>query len=199
MPAVVRLLLQRNAMLDIVDKYGDTARDHATDVRTLSCFETGSTALLHTDYRTGDKKGMPSTFPHELLLCVVRFLDPKSVSRAACVAGKWHRGNHQLTYCTVLVFVAVKFIFLYMNDNIPLVCESAEIWSALGIRRWEKVLQSSLGFGPSPAAVFRPGRKLGVLSAGGGTVCKTVKNRGMIASSDDLQGDDHTLTTTTTS
>ena len=69
-----------------------------------------------------------STFllPHNLLLNVFKYLSSKDVCRAACVSGKWHR-----------------------------VSETEEIWQALGLRRWECALQSSLGFGQLPMSSFR--------------------------------------------
>ena len=59
------------------------------------------------------------------LLRVFRFLDAKEVCRAACVGGKWHR-----------------------------VSESGELWSRLGVRRWECSLQSTLGLGVPLATSF---------------------------------------------
>ena len=64
--------------------------------------------------------------PYNELLHVFKFLTARDVCRCACVAGKWHR-----------------------------VSESEEIWTALGVRRWECALQSSLGFSVAPMASFR--------------------------------------------
>ena len=100
MPAVVRLLLQRNARTDIKDKYGDLAIDHATDTRTVNSFETTSSQNTARDDEDDDtpsstpRQGMPSSFSYELLLRTIKFLDAKDVCRAACVAGKWHRGMY---------------------------------------------------------------------------------------------------------
>ena len=133
--AVVRLLLQRNARTDIRDKYGDLAVEHATEKRTIQCFEvvqsksTGceeeNEMVSHVSSSSSSSRGMPTWYSYELLLRTIKFLGPKDVCRAACVAGKWHR-----------------------------VCESEEVWSALGIRRWEVALNSSLGFNPPAAASF---------------------------------------------
>ena len=146
LPAVVRLLLQRNASMDIKDKYGDIAIDHATESRTIQSFQAQSLVAdndmmeLQPEINSSPSSspssssissslvtssGMPLSFPYELLLRSIKFLAAKDVCRAACVAGKWHR-----------------------------VCESEEVWSGLGIRRWEIALNSSLGFGPTAASSF---------------------------------------------
>jgi len=156
MPALVRLLLQRNARHDIVDKYGEIALDHVVDTRTTSCFDIFSKSSVPDSHEgdeptTGGRGGMTVTFPYELLLRVILYLDAKSVSRAACVSGKWHRG---ICY-SIYIFPFCNRILSFYTDYMT-VCESTEIWNALGVRRWEKVLQSTLGFGPAPAASFRP-------------------------------------------
>jgi hypothetical protein len=122
MPALVRLLLQRNARPDIRDKYGETARDHAPDIRTSDCFTVhgrpvNSSALSSGDSTIGNsvghESGMSLSFPHELLLKVIFFLDPKSVSRAACVSGKWHRGIPYFTTLSIVSFVWFISIFRF--------------------------------------------------------------------------------------
>lgn len=78
--------------------------------------------------------------PFNELLHVFKFLSAREVCRSACVSGKWHR-----------------------------VSESEEIWSSLGVRRWECALQSSLGFEVAPMTSFRfrrPSKDKG--SSGGG-------------------------------
>lgn len=69
----------------------------------------------------------PSSMTYNNLLHMFRYLSAKDIGVAACVAGKWHR-----------------------------VSECQELWSRLKVRRWEFSLQSSLGFGPMPAASYRP-------------------------------------------
>lgn len=93
MPALVRLLLQRNARPDLTDKYGELAREHASDARTISCFDMFSMGSTAVGAFGEGRSGMLINFPHELLLRIVLYLDAKSVSRAACVSGKWHRGE----------------------------------------------------------------------------------------------------------
>ena len=93
---MVRLLLQRNARADIEDKYGDLAIDHASERRTSSSFEVSPiSARSNEDLEptsSSPRGGMPPSFSYELLLRTIKFLDAKDVCRAACVAGKWHRG-----------------------------------------------------------------------------------------------------------
>jgi hypothetical protein len=79
-----------------------------------------------------------------------------------------------------------------------LVCESSEIWIALGVRRWERALQSTIGFGPAPAALFRPTRKLGsgrcgkeVLSIASGTVGEALLTASLLPPSSNLQTTDN--------
>ena len=55
---------------------------------------------------------------YEELMHVFRFLDVRDVCRSSCVAGKWHR-----------------------------VSEAPELWTRLGVRRWEASLQATLGLG----------------------------------------------------
>ena len=101
--AVVRLLLQRNARVDIRDKYGDLAVDHASEKRTIHCFEAGQVMISprveedphapsssSSSSSSDSRGGMPASFSYELLLRTIKFLCPKDVCRAACVAGKWH-------------------------------------------------------------------------------------------------------------
>lgn len=106
MPAVVRLLVQRNARVDIKDKYGDLAIDHANEARTVDTFRIvcGKNTVLGIKEDDDDntpssspRKKMPTSFSYELLLRTIKFLDAKDVCRAACVAGKWHRGEHFVT------------------------------------------------------------------------------------------------------
>ncbi|KAJ1413586.1 ankyrin repeat-containing domain protein, partial [Ochromonadaceae sp. CCMP2298] len=64
------------------------------------------------------------------LLHIFSYLKVTDVLRCACVCSKWHR-----------------------------VSEFEEIWTRLGVRRWELALQSSLGFAPSAtSSFFRPSR-----------------------------------------
>ena len=98
MPAVVRLLVQRNARIDIKDRYGDLAIDHASEARTANAFDiaSGKSTARDAQEEEGDStscKGMPPSFSYELLLRTMKFLDAKDVCRAACVTGKWHRGG----------------------------------------------------------------------------------------------------------
>mgnify|MGYP002214472972 CR=1 FL=1 len=102
MPAVVRLLIQRNARTDIEDKYGDLAIDHASEARTANSFsilssrsnnENTTDDIDKATPSTTPRRGMPPSFSYELLLRTIKFLDAKDVCRAACVAGKWHRGK----------------------------------------------------------------------------------------------------------
>lgn len=86
-------------------------------------------ALKNTDESittTGTTSSSPaSRLPYTELLHIFRYLDVKDVGKASMVAGKWHR-----------------------------VSESEELWRALGVRRWELALQSTLGFGTTAAATF---------------------------------------------
>ena len=101
MPAVVRFLIQHGADVNIVDSYGDKAYDIAADSRTRECFST-KLIVSNTNYSGSSnssdnnfpevKHGMPSNFPHEMLVKVFLYLEARCVCRAACVSGKWHRG-----------------------------------------------------------------------------------------------------------
>jgi uncharacterized lipoprotein NlpE involved in copper resistance len=63
------------------------------------------------------------------LALVFGFLSAREIGRAACVSGKWHRA-----------------------------AESGHLWAGLGERRWERALQSTLGFEAAPTAALGFGR-----------------------------------------
>ena len=69
----------------------------------------------------------PGTLQYNQLLQIFSFLTAKELGRCSMVCGKWHR-----------------------------VSQNEILWSNLGVRRWEFALQSSLGFGPTATASFRP-------------------------------------------
>ena len=103
------------------------AADQADDARTraaLAAFDEDA-----PDMAGGggvEKERIPAmTIPYTELVRVFRFLGARDVCRAAMTCGKWHR-----------------------------VSECEELWRALGVRRWELALQSSLGFGASAASSF---------------------------------------------
>jgi hypothetical protein len=67
---------------------------------------------------------------YHVLLHVMSYLTAQDLMRVACVCSKWHR-----------------------------ISESEHLWKALGVRKWEIALKSSLGFAPTAtSAVFRPSR-----------------------------------------
>lgn len=111
MPAVVRLLVQRNARIDIKDRYGDLAIDHASETRTANAFDIASGKSTARDVQEEEKddstsrKGMPPSFSYELLLRTMKFLDAKDVCRAACVAGKWHRGGWLFSDSRIIIVI----------------------------------------------------------------------------------------------
>ena len=129
--AIVRLLLQRGADPDILDNDGDKAIDHTRDNRTKASFDFCDQSSIPNNLSDLQvtKNGMPPTFNHNLLLNVYLFLNIKEIGRCSCVAGKWHR-----------------------------VSETEVLWSKLGVRRWEKALQSSLGFGQTATSSFMSSR-----------------------------------------
>lgn len=64
------------------------------------------------------------------LLHVFSFLKVNDILRCACVSSKWHRAS-----------------------------EYEEVWTRLGVRRWEYALQSTMGFAPTATMSFyRPSR-----------------------------------------
>ena len=138
---LVEQLLDRGADINAQNKYGETALFYAARksmpavVRLLlqrgadgsmsDCYD--ETAQDHaSDAHT--KKAFQSKvmlvedshprLSYEELLGVFRFLEVRDLCRAACVSGKWHR-----------------------------VSETQDLWSKLGVRRWEASLQATLGLG----------------------------------------------------
>ena len=147
-PAIIRLLLQRGADASLEDALGDTAVDQATDPNSIRAFKT-KTLRDQNDNNTssscvcGGASGNEhqslthAALNYSVLLKIYSYLNVMDVLRCACVSSKWHR-----------------------------VSEYEEVWKALGVRRWELALQSSLGFAPAPtASFFRPKR---ISSKGGG-------------------------------
>ena len=145
---VVEQLIDSGALLDIQNSYYETPlfyasrRSQPAVVRILiqrgantdMQDELGETAKDHApDPRTRSVFESVLTIEnatplsYEILLKVFSYLTVVDIGRSACVNGKWHR-----------------------------VSESPSIWSSLGVRRWEYALQSSLGFGPAPAACYKP-------------------------------------------
>eukprot|EP01041_Mallomonas_annulata_P010802 gene10802-22548_t len=145
---IVEQLLDNDANIDEVNQYGETALFYASRrsipavVRLL--IQRGANANIkdQLDETAEDQAGdarttavfrsihtvePPGTLSFVCILHIFRFLDARGVGLAACVSGKWHR-----------------------------VSESKDIWIRLGIRRWERSLQCSLGFGATPASSFRP-------------------------------------------
>jgi ankyrin repeat protein len=72
-----------------------------------------------------DGNSMAGRLSHGMLLEIFKYLNVKELCRSACVSGKWHR-----------------------------VSEHEILWSALGIKRWECALQSSLGFSLTAMSTF---------------------------------------------
>lgn len=66
-----------------------------------------------------------SKLSYDCLMRVYAYLEVNDILRVACVCSKWHR-----------------------------VSENDLIWKALGVRRWELALQSSLGFAPTTTSSF---------------------------------------------
>ena len=65
MPAVVRLLVQRNARVDIKDKYGDLASDHAVEARTVGTFEIVCGKSTALGIKEDDDDSTPSSTPRK--------------------------------------------------------------------------------------------------------------------------------------
>ena len=84
MPALVRLLLQRNADADLVDDNDEKAIEHTEDERTLAMF-------AMTSPPDGDIA--VAKLSHQSIQNIYSFLKAKDIGRASCVCGKWHRAS----------------------------------------------------------------------------------------------------------
>jgi hypothetical protein len=84
MPALVRILLLRNANADLVDVNDEKAIDHTEDSRTLSMFAA-------TTPPEGDSA--VSKISHSVIHNIYSYLKPKEIGRASCICGKWHRAS----------------------------------------------------------------------------------------------------------
>lgn len=135
------------------DNYDETAVEHSKDARTEFVFLDTIRAKTPASSRSCKSEGSDistiskaTSLPFVELLNVFRFLDVKDICRAACVCGKWHRAS-----------------------------ETEDLWSRLGVRRWECALRSSMGFGPAPAmSMFRPsGKSSGSSRSGKGSKTTT--------------------------
>lgn len=143
---VVELLIDEQADINAVNQYGETPliyaskRDMPAIVRLLlqrGCNAAlkdrfGDTALDHAiSQRTKDEltqqHGVNSgwRFSFDSLIHVFRYLELKDLCRCARVNGSWHRA-----------------------------AENEGLWGALGVRRWELALQSTLGFYEAPSVSF---------------------------------------------
>ena len=138
--AVVRLLLQRGADVSKTSRFGDTAIDDCESERIKKII-----ALASEGDEAGAVQGYGSgrlgLLPTRMLEHVFSMLDAPALGMAARVDGRCHR-----------------------------VAESKDLWSALGVARWElavraRVREQSGGFSVAPLlATYRPSS---IVSAGG--------------------------------
>lgn len=130
-PAIVRLLLQRGADAGIYDKYDELAIEHAPDASTARAFDAHS-IVDQPSNSSGTSGGATghAALQYTDLLRVFSYLKVNDILRCACVSSKWHRAS-----------------------------EYEEVWTRLGVRRWEYALQSTMGFAPTATMSFyRPSR-----------------------------------------
>lgn len=147
-PLLVELLVDNGAGINAGNNYGETPlfyaarRNQPTVVRIL--LSRGADASI-TD-RSGDTAAdqaedaattalfaalppveAPGHLPYDVVVRVFTYLSPNELVRCGMVCCKWQRAS-----------------------------EAEELWSRLGVRRWELALHNSLGFAPAAAASFRP-------------------------------------------
>lgn len=143
---VVELLIDKGALLELANGDGETCLFYAAKrnmpavTRLLlqrganpeSVDRFGDRAIDHSAdervRREFQHKYAPEAaggLGHAALLLVFKYLSAREVCRGACVSTRWHRAS-----------------------------ESEQIWTALGIRRWEFALKSTLGLPPAPAQSF---------------------------------------------
>lgn len=112
------MLLQCGADKTIKNDFDDTVYDdNPNDDR------------LYKELKTEKLRKSLIPLTNELLSNIFKYLDPKSLSRSACVCSKWNR-----------------------------VCENTDLWHALGVSRWEYQLQIVLsGYSASNSSFqFKP-------------------------------------------
>jgi hypothetical protein len=145
---IVELLLDNGANINAVNNYNETPLIYAAQksmpavVRILllrgadvtikdrygdGAAEVVSDARTAAMFQTATVIESRGSLPYDQVVHVFSFLNAREIAKASMVCGKWHRASE---------------------------CE--ELWARLGVRRWEFALQSSLGFGPTATASFRP-------------------------------------------